>query len=701
MTAGPALLEGQPYPLGPACDGHGVNFALFSAHADKVELCLFDGARETVRLALPEHNGDVWHGYLPGAAPGQLYGYRVHGPYDPLNGHRFNPNKLLIDPYARALSGSLEWSDLHCGYVPGDARGDLSYDTRDNAALMPKCRVTAPPPAPDGDARPRTPYTRTVIYELHARGYTMRHPAVGEGLRGTMAGLRHPDVIRHLCDLGITAIELLPVHPAATTRRLARNGLHEFWGYNAINFFAVEPRYLAGGESDDFRQTVAAFHAAGIEVILDIVLNHTGEGDEFGPTISFRGIDNASYYILAEDKRQYVDFSGCLNALNLEHPRALQMVMDSLRYWVREMQVDGFRFDLAVSLARARHHFSPRAAFLSAVLQDPVLATTKLIAEPWDLGPDGYQLGAFPRGWGEWNDKYRDGVRRFWRGDGSLTGEFAFRLAGSSDIFASRGRRPTESVNFVTAHDGFTLEDLVSYERKHNLANKEDNADGTDANYSWNGGVEGPSADPQIVALRDRQKRNIMATLLLSQGVPMILAGDEFGRTQRGNNNAYCQDNEISWVDWGAPDDNAAFLAFVKRLVALRMEHPVFRRSRFFHGDLIDGAGVRDILWLSADGRELRGEDWHAAETRCLGVRYAAATEDTGQSGGRERHAFLLLANAQSVQAQFKLPDARPDACWTCVIDTASRGPSAGTVFAPNAFFPVAAHSLVLLKGSP
>ncbi len=547
----------------------------------------------------------------------------------------------------------------------------------------------------------RIPHARSVIYELHVRGYTMRHPAADEAIRGTMAGLRHPDVIRHLRGLGVTAVELLPVHPIATTRALALNGLRDFWGYNSINFFALEPRYLANGDIGDFRETVSALHAAGIEIILDVVFNHTGEGNEFGPTLSFRGIDNAAYYCLAEDKRRYRDFTGCHNTLNLEHPRVLQMVMDSLRYWVRDMHVDGFRFDLAVSLAREGHHFSPHGRFLAAIMQDPVLAKSKLIAEPWDLGPDGYQLGGFPPGWSEWNDKWRDGVRRFWRGEGNVVGDLAFRLAGSGDVFGRSGRRPTASINFITAHDGFTLEDLVSYEVKHNLENVEENADGIDANYSWNCGAEGLSADPAMVALRDRQKRNMMATLLLSLGIPMIVAGDEFGRTQRGNNNAYCQDNEINWVDWTGLDKNRSFVKFVRNLVKLRVEHSIFRQPRFFRGDHIDGNRAKDIAWLSPDGREMTEDDWRAANRQCLGVRYAVTPEEGGKTDAvrSDRCAFLLLMNAGAEEIGFVLPDTRPNERWTCMVETASVALPPERSFDPGTLFRLAAHSLALLAG--
>ncbi|MEI9988667.1 MAG: glycogen debranching protein GlgX [Rhizomicrobium sp.] len=698
MTAALYLKEGSPQPLGATFDGKGVNFALFSAHAEKVELCLFDsdGAVDSARLMLPEHTDEVWHGYLPDARPGQLYGYRVHGPYDPLNGHRFNPNKLLIDPYARALSHAFEWDELHCGYDPADPRGDLSFDTRDNAAAMPKCIVVDWAKSSAGPARPGTDRARSVVYEMHVRGYTMRHPSVDKAVRGTMAGLRHPDIIAHLRALGVTAVELLPVHPIATTRELAGRGLRDYWGYNSICFFAPEPRYLSGGDIAEFRDTVRALHAAGIEVILDVVFNHSGEGDETGPTLSFRGIDNASYYCLAEDRRRYLDVTGVRNTLNLEHPRVLQMVMDSLRYWVEVMEVDGFRFDLAVALARQGRHFAPQGKFLAAVMQDPLLAATKLIAEPWDLGPDGYQLGAFPPGWSEWNDKYRDTVRRFWRGDDGIVGDLAFRLSGSSDVFAGRGRRPTAGLNFVTAHDGFTLADLVSYETKRNLENGEDNRDGSDANYAWNCGAEGETSDPAIMALRARQRRNLMATLLLSQGVPMLLAGDEFGRTQRGNNNAYCQDNEIDWIDWSAPESDRSFFEFVRHLTQLRAAYPVFHRLRFFRGDHIDGDGVKDIAWLRPDGREMVDEDWHARDLRCLGVRYAAVENATAATEG---FAFMLLLNGGGEPAVFTLPDPRPQSRWKCLVDTTSAVQPPDCIREPGSEFTLAAHALALFVG--
>ncbi|MDX3966845.1 MAG: glycogen debranching protein GlgX [Bradyrhizobium sp.] len=700
---GARLREGRPYPLGSTFDGKGVNFALFSAHAEKVELCLFDdtGGREIERVTLPEYTDEVWHGYLPDARPGVLYGYRVHGPYDPLVGHRFNANKLLVDPYARELHGTLDWNDLNCGYIVGDSRADLSFDERDNAAFMPKCRVTGPFSGRNDAVRPKTPWHATVIYELHVRGYTKRHPGVPPELRGTMAGLARPNILDYLRDLGITAVELLPIHPIAVDRHLAVNRLPNYWGYNSLNFFAVEPRYLASGDREEFRRAVDAFHAAGIEVILDVVYNHTGEGNELGPTLSFRGIDNASYYCLAEDKRRYLDFTGCQNSLNVGHPRVLQMVMDSLRYWAEEMKVDGFRFDLAVTLAREKHHFSRDAGFLAAVSQDPILVGTKLIAEPWDLGSDGYQLGGFPPGWAEWNDRFRDSTRRFWRGYSGTIGDLAFRLTGSSDVFRTRGRRPWASVNFVTAHDGFTLEDLVSYQEKHNDANLESNADGTDNNLSWNCGAEGPTADPAILALRQRQKRNMMATLLLSQGVPMLLAGDEFGRSQKGNNNPYCQDNETSWLDWeGWRPTDKAFLEFVRRLLRLRSGHPAFHRQHFFHGEHIDGDGIKDITWLTPEGREMTDSDWRIPQRRCLGFLLGGKLK-TGSVAASEKlfeRDFIVLLSADERDVPFRLPGAEFGSRWRLIEDTAR--PEIETkncTFGPGEVVRLAERSLILL----
>ena len=700
MTVGIRLREGRPYPLGAGFDGQGANFALFSAHAEKVELCLFDrDERETARLELLEQSDEVWFGCLSDVRPGQLYGYRVSGPYDPARGHRFNPNKLLIDPYARALTRPLAYDPLHCGYDPADPRLDLSFDTRDSAPAVPKGIVVAPFAGENGDRALRIPRSHSILYELHLRGFTMRHPGLDKTLRGTAAGLAHPRVLTYLRELGITAVELLPIHPFTTTRGQAKNGLKEYWGYNAINFFAVEPRYLSGGEREEFRRMVRAFHEVGIEVILDVVFNHTGEGNELGPTLSFRGIDNASYYVLAPDKRHYADMTGCGNTLNLAHPRVMQMMMDSLRCWVEEMGVDGFRFDLAVSLARVGSAFDPEAAVFSCIQQDPVLVKTKLIAEPWDLGPGGYRLGGFPPRWSEWNDRFRNDVRRFWRGD-ARPGDLALRLAGSSDVFNHARRRPTAGVNFITAHDGFTLEDLVSYDSKHNEANHEANCDGSDENFSWNCGTEGPTPNPEINTLRARQKRNLLATLLLSQGIPMLLAGDEFARSQNGNNNAYCQDNELSWIDWSRLEENRDLHAFVRRLIALRARHPVFRRSAFFLGDRSDGGEVKDIVWLAPDGREMTDADWNRPN-RCLGVRYAATAEMDRETYTRrlDPHSFLLLMNAGDEEIDFVLPGVPFDKSWHWLIDTtASDGTPSGR-FAAATGFPLQAHSLALFEG--
>jgi isoamylase len=697
-----SLKQGRPFPLGAFYDGAGVNFAIFSANATKIELCLFDdsGGREMVRLELPEVSDEIWHGYLPDARPGLLYGYRVHGPYAPEEGHRFNPNKLLIDPYARSLTGPVVWHELQCGYIPGDPKKDMSFDTRDSASVVPKCRVVEAPEKWD-DNLLRTPRSHSAIYELHVRGYTMRHPSVDGKLRGTFAALAHPHVIRYIADLGVTAVELLPVHAYATTRALTENGLGEYWGYNSVNFFALEPRYLSDPNINEFRRMVQAFHNANIEVILDVVFNHSGEIDEMGPTLSFRGIDNASYYRLSEDKRGYRDETGCGNTLDLAQPRVLQMVMDSLRYFAGEMHVDGFRFDLATALMRPDDEFSPAAPLFGCILQDPVLVKTKMIAEPWDLGAGGYRLSGFPPRWSEWNDRFRDHVRRFWRGDDGFVGDLAFRLSGSSDVFDRGKRRPTASVNFVTAHDGFTLADLVSYEKKHNEANKESNADGAGENFSWNCGAEGPSRDETVNALRERQRRNLMATLLLSLGIPMIVAGDEFGRTQKGNNNAYCQDNEISWVDWSGLDRDRDFYLFTRQLLKLRADHPVFRRSTFFLGDRVDDSDVKDVLWLEPSGREMSDEDWSAKDNHALGVRYAAMAEMDAQSYTRrlDPHAFLLLLNAGDKPVGFTLPDTAVDKDWQCLIDTAEKAGESRC--APGTLFALAAHSLVLFMGAP
>ncbi|MBI1206150.1 MAG: glycogen debranching protein GlgX [Azospirillum sp.] len=668
---------GRPHPLGAAWDGFGVNFALFSAHAETVELCLFDasGQHETARVTLPEYTDEVWHGYLPEARPGQLYGYRVHGPYRPEQGHRFNANKLLLDPYARALVGAWRWNDAHYGYRVGAAKDDLSFDRRDNARLVPKCRVVDPAFTWGADRSPRVPWADTVIYEAHVRGLTIQHPALPPAIRGSFAGLASPPMIDYLRGLGVTAVELLPVHAFADDRHLVAAGLHNYWGYNTVGFFAPEPRYLSAGEISEFRSMVARLHEAGIEVILDVVFNHTGEGNHLGPTLCFRGIDNASYYRLVQsDRRFYVDDTGTGNTLDLSHPRVLQLVMDSLRYWAGDMHVDGFRFDLATTLARESHGFDPAGSFLDACRQDPLLSQVKLIAEPWDIGPGGYRLGGFPPGWAEWNDRYRDTVRRFWRGDAGILPDLAARLTGSSDIFEHHGRRPWASINYVTCHDGFTLADLVSYGVKHNQDNRENNRDGTDGNHSANHGVEGPTADPAITAVRRRQQRNFLATLLLSQGVPMLLAGDERGRTQNGNNNAYCQDNAISWLDWSNANPDAAGLTnFTRRLIRLRQDHPVLRRPSFLHGTQRSADGVEDILWLTPQGQAMTSADWRDSQTRCFGLILNGTAGAPMAADGRLLIDDLLLVvvNGGGNSVSFMLPVVPGGAGWIPLIDTA------------------------------
>src|SRR5512145_1904112 len=585
-----AVWPGRSYPRGANWDGEGVNFALFSEHGEQVELCVFDsaGRRELQRIAFKECTDFVWHCYLPEARPGMLYGYRVHGPYRPEEGHRFNPNKLLLDPYARNVVGNLRWSDALFGYTIGHRREDLSFDRRDSASGTAKCKIIDAAFTWGGDRRPQIPWQDMVIYELHVRGFTFQHPDVPPPLRGTYAGLATAPVIDYLRRLGVTTVELMPVQAFADDRRLVEQGLRNYWGYNTIGFFAPDARYSASGKVNEFKTMVKTLHSAGIEVILDVVYNHTAEGSHLGPTLCFRGIDNAAYYrLLHDDPRYYMDYTGCGNTLNMQHPRVLQMIMVSLRYWITEMHVDGFRFDLAAALARELHEVDRLGAFFDIIHQDPVISQVKLIAEPWDLGEGGYQVGRFPVGWTEWNGKYRDVIRDYWKGEGGLIGDLAYRVAGSSDLYEHSGRRPYASVNFVTAHDGFTLRDLVSYNDKHNEANKDENRDGENHNRSWNCGAEGPTDDPEIRALRLRQTRNLLASLLLSQGVPMLLAGDEFGHSQQGNNNAYCQDNELTWLSWEFDEDEKQLLEFVRDLIRLRREHRVFRRRKFFQNRAI------------------------------------------------------------------------------------------------------------------
>jgi glycogen operon protein len=670
-----AVWPGLPYPRGTDWDGEGVNFALFSESAEKVELCLFDpaGRREVQRIEFREQTDMVWHCYLPEARPGLLYGYRVHGPYRPEQGLRFNPNKLLLDPYARNIIGQLRWGDALYGYTIGHSKADLSFDRRDSAGGIPRCKVIDAAFTWGNDRSPNIDWHDMVVYEVHVRGFTMQHPDVPPALRGTYAGLASAPVIEYLKRLGVTTIELLPVHTFVDDRQLVERGLRNYWGYNTIGYFAPDARYSASGKIAEFKSMVKILHSAGFEVILDVVYNHTAEGDQLGPTLCFRGMDNRAYYRLQhDDPRHYLDYTGCGNTLNLQHPRVLQLIMDSLRYWVTEMHIDGFRFDLASALARELHEVDRLGAFFDIIRQDPVLNHVKLIAEPWDLGEGGYQVGNFPPGWAEWNDKYRNTVRACWKGDGGLIGEFAKRLTGSSDLYNKSGRRPYASINFVTAHDGFTLHDLVSYNEKHNEGNGEDNRDGSDHNMSWNCGVEGPTEDPEIRALRQRQKRNFIATLLLSQGVPMLLAGDEIGGTQNGNNNAYCQDNEISWLDWNLDAEKQALLRFVQRLIAVRRAHPVFRRRDFFQGRPLLGGEIKDIHWFQPDGVEMTSEAWERDQARALAVYLAGEALPETDRRGRPvvDDSFLLLFNANHLPQDFLLPFAEERSRWLLLIDT-------------------------------
>jgi isoamylase len=671
---------GKPYPLGATWDGSGTNFALASESATGVELCLFDGddpTRESRRITLSERTDFVWHAYLPDVGPGQLYGYRVQGPHRPTAGLRFNPHKLLLDPYARAIDGTLRWDDANFGYRVGHKRADLSRDDRDNAEFVPKCVVVDEAFDWEGDERPGVPLHRSVIYETHVRGMTMRHPEVPEELRGTYAGMATPPVIEYLKSLGVSAVELLPVHQFVSDRLLEDRGLSNYWGYNSIGYFAPDVRYSSSGSRGkqvrEFKEMVKAFHREGIEVILDVVYNHTAEGSELGPSLSFRGIDNPTYYRLVEDQpRYYMDYTGTGNTLNMGQPRVLQLVMDSLRYWVSEMHVDGFRFDLAAALARELHDVDRLSTFFETIGQDPLVSQVKLIAEPWDVGPGGYQVGNFPPGWAEWNGRFRDAVRSFWRGDPVGVAELAYRLSGSSDLYEDTGRRPYASINFVTAHDGFTLNDLVSYDQKHNEANGEGNRDGEQNNLSWNCGVEGPTDDPGVNALRAKQKRNLLATLLLSQGVPMISGGDEIGRSQGGNNNAYCQDNDISWYHWDLSGCDRQLLDFTRRLIGLRREHPVLRRRKFFQGRSLYGSEIDDILFFQPDGSRMNGEAWELGWIRTLGMLLnGKAISETDERGERiEDDVLLLLVNGDSAEQRFRLPDAGGAREWQVLVDT-------------------------------
>jgi isoamylase len=694
---------GAAYPLGATWDGSGTNFALFSEVAERVELCLFDDADTEARLELTEVDGFVWHCYLPGVGPGQRYGYRVTGPYDPRRGHRCNAAKLLLDPYGKAIDGLVHWDDALLGYrtdAPDQPSGT------DSAAFMPRNVVVNPYFDWTGDRQLRTPYHQTVIYEAHVRGLTIRHPQVQADLRGTYAGLASPPVIDHLTRLGITAIELMPVHQSVPERELAARGLTNYWGYNTIGFFAPHNGYSGSGEPHgqvaEFKSMVKTLHAAGIEVILDVVYNHTAESGAQGPTLSFRGIDNAAYYRLDDDDpSRYLDYTGCGNSLNARHPHSLQLIMDSLRYWVLDMHVDGFRFDLAAALARELHEVDRLSAFFELVQQDPVVSQVKLIAEPWDVGAGGYQVGRFPPLWTEWNGKYRDTVRDLWRGQPGTLPDFASRLAGSSDLYETSARRPVASINFVTCHDGFTAGDLVSYNRKHNEPNGDDNRDGTDDNRSWNCGTEGPTDDAAITELRARQVRNFLVTLFCSQGVPMLLAGDEIGRTQLGNNNAYCQDNDTSWIDWEAAGKHADLLDFTCELIALRRDHPVFRRRRFFSGTAPGNTGLGDITWLTPAGAEMTVTDWGSDE-RALAVLLNgdAITEPGPRGEAIVDQSFLLLFNAADRPVTFTLPGADPTAAWEVVVDTAAPEPAAGDPRPAASQLTVTSRAVVVLRAA-
>ncbi|WP_419470316.1 glycogen debranching protein GlgX [Candidatus Kuenenia sp.] len=700
---------GKAYPLGATWDGAGVNFSLFSENATGVELCLFDGQdgnHEVARIRMAHHTDQVWHTYLPTVRPGQLYGYRVYGPYEPKSGHRFNPAKLLLDPYAKAISGTICWSDALFGYTPGHKEADLSKDDGDSAPNIPRCVVVDPAFTWGDDVSPGTPWHKTLIYELHVKGFTKQHPGVPKELQGTYAGLTCHAVIDYLHSLKITAVELMPVHHFVDEKDLIGRGLSNYWGYNSIGFFAPAARYsgsgIMGEQVNEFKTMVKTFHREGIEVILDVVYNHTAEGNHLGPTLSFRGIDNANYYHLASDnKRYYVDYTGCGNMPNMIHPRVLQLIMDSLRYWVLEMHVDGFRFDMASALARELHEVDRLGAFFDIIHQDPVLSQVKLIAEPWDLGPGGYQVGNFPILWTEWNGKYRDTVRQFWHGDKGVAGNLAYRLTGSSDLYEHGGRRPYASINFITAHDGFCLHDLVSYNEKHNEANGEGNKDGTDYNLSWNCGIEGPTDNQEVAKLRERQKRNFIATLILSQGVPMLLAGDEIGRTQKGNNNAYCQDNEISWIDWDLDKPRQELLEFTRLLTQLRHQHPVMRRRHFFQGRKITGSEVKDLTWFRPDGKEMTDEDWNNPSTHSLALCLAGyAIEEVDERGKQiVDDTLLILMNVHHESISFVLPAHNPKIQWKTLMDTReATGKRSIQLMKGGELYSLEARSLVLLQ---
>ncbi|HZC05104.1 MAG TPA: glycogen debranching protein GlgX [Ktedonobacterales bacterium] len=709
-----AVLPGRSYPLGAVWDGRGVNFAIYAEHADKVELCLFDSARPDARvetIALPDVVGHVWYGYLTGIKPGQVYGYRAHGPFTPEEGKRYNPSKLLVDPYARALTGQINWEAPVFAYQMGSEGADLTYNDEDDAWGMPKGVVIDPRFDWQDDRPPRVPWRQSVIYETHVKGFTECREDIPLNIRGTYAGLASKPAIDYLRDLGVTAVELLPVHAFVDDKILLDKGLRNYWGYNTLNFFAPDARYSSSGDCGEqvreFKEMVKALHRAGIEVILDVVYNHTAEGNQLGPTLSYRGIDNQTYYRLVPgQERYYMDYTGTGNTPNTQQPQVIKLIMDSLRYWVQEMHVDGFRFDLAATLARGLHEVEQLSAFFNTIHQDPVISTVKLIAEPWDVGEGGYQVGNFPVLWAEWNGKYRDCVRRYWRGDDGQLPELASRLTGSSDLYESDGRRPYASINFVTAHDGFTLQDLVSYEYKHNEANGEDNRDGANDNWSWNCGVEGQTSDPAVRALRERQQRNFIATLLLSQGIPMISGGDEIGRTQWGNNNAYCQDNEISWYNWDIDERRGSLLDFTRRVIALRRTHPGLHRRKFFKGHVLHGSRIKDITWLRPDGKEMHPKDWLTGWTRTLGVRIGGGLIGDIDEQGKpmKDDTMLILLNAHTDEIPFTLPRGSGNiGAWKLEIDTrwptgvAEQGRPQENL-PPGAKYLLVGHSMAVLR---
>lgn len=696
---------GHPYPLGATYDKKGVNFAIFADNANKVELCLFKSAKSTSeykRVQMWERTHQVWHVYLPDIKPGQLYGYRVHGAYDPHNGYRYNPNKLLIDPYAKAIGGTIDWDDSLFGYELNNDAKDLSFSMADSAPFIPKSVVIDGTFDWEGVKQPDIPYEDTIIYELHVKGFTKLFERVPKELRGTYAGIGHPETIAYFKSLGITSVELMPIHHFVADRHLVERGLTNYWGYNTIGYFAPDARYSSSGvlgeQVNEFKNMVKSLHKAGIEVILDVVYNHTAEGNELGPTLSFKGIDNASYYRLTEDRRYYMDYTGTGNTLNANLPSALRLMMDSLRYWIVDMHVDGLRFDLASTLARELHEVNQLSAFFDIIHQDPVISQVKLIAEPWDVGEGGYQVGNFPPGWLEWNGKYRDCVRDYWRGADSMLGEFALRFTGSPDLYEGSNRKPSASINFITAHDGFTLHDMVSYNDKHNDANGEDNRDGENHNRSWNCGEEGPTDKTEIVNLRLQQKRNFISTLFLSQGIPMLVAGDEFGRTQGGNNNAYCQDNEISWIDWENVDEG--LLSFTKRMIALRKQHPAFCRRRWFQGRAVKGRGLEDIGWFLPEGMEMTDEHWQHDFAKSLGVYLNGRSIHTRTPTGKPviDDSFYIIFNAFHGEIEFKLPPPHYGQMWIKVLDTYRKTSLKHEKYIPGSAVLVQGRSVVLFK---